>query len=121
RPDLVVGTGGYASGPVVAWGAFKRIPTAIQEQNSYPGVTTRWLASRVRQIHLAFPEARRYLQPGPRTEVFELGNPIVPPDRSIDRGVARRRFGLGEGIVVLITGGSQGARPVNEALLRDLA
>jgi UDP-N-acetylglucosamine--N-acetylmuramyl-(pentapeptide) pyrophosphoryl-undecaprenol N-acetylglucosamine transferase len=121
RPDLVVGTGGYASGPVVAWGVLRGIPTAIQEQNSYPGMTTRFLASRVRQVHLAFPEARKFLKPGPRTIVFEMGNPISPPDPSIDRGEARARFGLGDGFVALVVGGSQGARSINEALLRDLA
>jgi UDP-N-acetylglucosamine--N-acetylmuramyl-(pentapeptide) pyrophosphoryl-undecaprenol N-acetylglucosamine transferase len=120
RPDLVVGTGGYASGPAAAWGLLNRVPVALQEQNSYPGVTTRWLAGRVRQIHLAFPEARRYLAPGAGTEVFELGNPIQPPDPSIDRAAARRSFGLGDGTVVLVVGGSQGARTVNEALLAEL-
>lgn len=120
RPNLVVGTGGYASGPAVAWGIVHGIPTAVQEQNSFPGVTTRWVAPRVRQIHLAFPEARRYLRPGPRTEVWEFGNPIRPPDPDIDPSEARARFGLGAGPVVLVVGGSQGARPVNEALLADL-
>lgn len=120
RPDLVVGTGGYASGPAVAWGILKGVPTAVQEQNSYPGVTTRWLAGRVRQIHLAFPEARRHLEPGPQTEVFELGNPIVPPDPGIDRAEARARFGVGGGTMGLVVGGSQGSRALNEALLADL-
>jgi UDP-N-acetylglucosamine--N-acetylmuramyl-(pentapeptide) pyrophosphoryl-undecaprenol N-acetylglucosamine transferase len=120
RPDLVVGTGGYASGPVVAWGIFRGIPTAVQEQNSFPGVTTRWLAGRVRQIHLAFPEALQRLRPGPRTEVFHLGNPIQPPDPNIDRAKARDDRGIGEGPVVLVVGGSQGARAVNDALLADL-
>lgn len=120
RPDLVVGTGGYASGPVVAWGVLRGVPTALQEQNSFPGLTTRILAPRVRQIHLAFPEAQRYLKPGARTEVFDFGNPIRPPDPAPDRGEARRRFGLGAGPVVLVVGGSQGARAVNEALLADL-
>ncbi len=121
RPDLVVGTGGYASGPVVAWGVLKGVPTAVQEQNSYPGLTTRLLASRVRQIHLAFPEALEHMKPGARTEVFEFGNPIVPPDPSIDVAAARARFGLGAGPIALVVGGSQGARPVNQALLGDLA
>jgi len=121
RPHLVVGTGGYASGPVVAWAALKGVPTALQEQNSYPGLTTRWLTPRVRQLHLAFPEARRYLKPGPRTEVFEYGNPIRPPERTLTRADARARFGLGGGVVGLVVGGSQGARALNEALLSDLA
>ncbi len=120
RPELVVGTGGYASGPAVGWALLNRIPTAVQEQNSYPGLVTRWLAPRVRQLHLAFPEARKYLKPGSSTEVFEFGNPIQPPDSGIRREEARQRFGLGGGVVVLVVGGSQGARPVNEALLADL-
>lgn len=120
RPDLVVGTGGYASGPAVAWAALNGVPSAVQEQNSYPGFVTRTMGGRVRQIHLAFPEARRYLKPGKNTEVFEHGNPIKPPDRSVQRAAARASFGLGDGIVCLVTGGSQGARSVNEALLAAL-
>jgi UDP-N-acetylglucosamine--N-acetylmuramyl-(pentapeptide) pyrophosphoryl-undecaprenol N-acetylglucosamine transferase len=120
KPDLVVGTGGYASGPAVAWGVMSGVPTALQEQNSYPGFVTRTMSGRVRQLHLAFPEARKYLKPGKRTEVFGHGNPINPPDLSLDRAAARARFGLGEGTVCLVTGGSQGARSVNEALLGAL-
>jgi UDP-N-acetylglucosamine--N-acetylmuramyl-(pentapeptide) pyrophosphoryl-undecaprenol N-acetylglucosamine transferase len=120
RPNLVVGTGGYASGPAVAFALMRGVPAAVQEQNSYPGVVSRLVAGRVRQIHLAFPEARRYLKPGKRTEVFEFGNPIRPPDFSVDRTAARARFGLGGGTVGLVVGGSQGARAVNEALLADL-
>jgi UDP-N-acetylglucosamine--N-acetylmuramyl-(pentapeptide) pyrophosphoryl-undecaprenol N-acetylglucosamine transferase len=120
RPDLVVGTGGYASGPAVGYALLRRIPTAVQEQNSYPGFVTRLVAGRVRQIHLAFPEARRHFKAGKRTEVFEFGNPIRPPDPEPDRHAARQAFGLGDGPVMLVMGGSQGSRAVNEALLRDL-
>ncbi|HEX5727479.1 MAG TPA: UDP-N-acetylglucosamine--N-acetylmuramyl-(pentapeptide) pyrophosphoryl-undecaprenol N-acetylglucosamine transferase [Longimicrobiaceae bacterium] len=120
RPHLVVGTGGYASGPAVAYALLRGVPAAVQEQNSYPGFVTRRVAGRVRQLHLAFPEARRHLKPGKRTEVFEFGNPIAPPDPSITVPEGRERFGLGGGVVCLVTGGSQGARPVNEALLADL-
>jgi UDP-N-acetylglucosamine--N-acetylmuramyl-(pentapeptide) pyrophosphoryl-undecaprenol N-acetylglucosamine transferase len=121
RPNLVVGTGGYASGPAVAWAIATGVPAAVQEQNSYPGLVTRWVAGRVRQIHLAFPEALRYLKPGPRTEVLEIGNPIRPPDPEIDRVEARAGFGLGDGPVALVVGGSQGARAINRALLADVA
>jgi UDP-N-acetylglucosamine--N-acetylmuramyl-(pentapeptide) pyrophosphoryl-undecaprenol N-acetylglucosamine transferase len=120
KPNLVVGTGGYASGPAVAFAMMRGVPAAVQEQNSYPGFVTRLVDKRVRQIHLAFPEALKYLKPGPRTQVFEFGNPIKPPDFSVDRAAARSKFGLGPGTVCLVTGGSQGARPVNEALLADL-
>ncbi|MBW3627659.1 MAG: undecaprenyldiphospho-muramoylpentapeptide beta-N-acetylglucosaminyltransferase [Gemmatimonadetes bacterium] len=119
KPDLVIGTGGYASGPVVGWAILTGIPTALQEQNSYPGFTTRLLAGRARQIHLAFPEARQYLKPGKATQVFEHGNPIRPPDPSADRAQARRKFKLGDGTVALVVGGSQGSRALNEALLAD--
>jgi UDP-N-acetylglucosamine--N-acetylmuramyl-(pentapeptide) pyrophosphoryl-undecaprenol N-acetylglucosamine transferase len=120
RPQVAVGTGGYASGPAVMYALLRGIPIALQEQNSYPGFVTRKLAGRARQLHLAFPEARKYLKPGPRTEIFEYGNPITPPDFDVDRAAARARFGLGSGTVCLVVGGSQGARAVNEALLSDL-
>ena len=121
RPNLVVGTGGYASGPAGGWAQLRGVPTAVQEQNSFPGVTTRLLARRARQVFLAFPEARAYLNPGPRTEIIQVGNPIQPPDPSLNRSEARRHFGLGGGTVALVVGGSQGARPINEALLAALA
>jgi UDP-N-acetylglucosamine--N-acetylmuramyl-(pentapeptide) pyrophosphoryl-undecaprenol N-acetylglucosamine transferase len=120
QPNLVVGTGGYASGPAVAYAMMRGLPTAVQEQNSFPGLVTRLVAGRVRQLHLAFPEARGHLKPGKRTEVFEFGNPITPPGAAPDRAEARARFGLGGGTVGLVVGGSQGARPVNEALLAAL-
>ena len=119
RPDVVVGTGGYASGPAVAWALLSRVPTALQEQNSYPGLVTRLLTPRVGQLHLAFPEAKRHLKLG-NTVVFEHGNPIQPPDLEADVAGARARFGLGTGPVALVVGGSQGARAINEALLADL-
>jgi len=120
RPQVAVGTGGYASGPAVFYALLRGVPIALQEQNSYPGFVTRKLAGRARQLHLAFPEARKYLKPGPKTEVFEYGNPITPPDFHVGRAEARGRFGLAGGTVCLVTGGSQGARAVNEALLSDL-
>src|SRR5881628_646582 len=68
RPALVIGTGGYAAGPVVWRAARRGIPTVLQEQNAFPGLTTRWLARRARQVHLGFPEARERLRPGRGTE-----------------------------------------------------
>ncbi len=116
RPVAVVGTGGYASAPVV-WAAARRgLPTAIQEQNAYPGLANRWLAGRVRHVYLGLPEARRLLKPGPHTELFDTGNPIVPPvaGRAAE---ARRRFDLAAARrTLLVTGGSQGALALNRAV-----
>ena len=79
RPLAVLGTGGYASGPVVWYAAQRGIPTAIQEQNAFPGFATRRLSSRVRQVYLGIPEARERLKLGPQTQVFDTGNPITHP------------------------------------------
>jgi len=115
-PAVVVGTGGYASGPVVWRAARRGIPTGIQEQNAYPGMATRWLAKRVREIWLGIPEARRHLTPGPGTTVLDIGTPIVPPDPG-RKGAAMQRFSLDPGRpVLLVTGGSQGALAINEAV-----
>ena len=115
-PAVVLGTGGYASAPVVWFAARHGIPTAIQEQNAYPGLATRWLSRRVRHVYLGLPEARRLLRFGPRTEVFETGNPITPPAPE-RRPEAIELFGLPpSGRVLLVTGGSQGALAINRAV-----
>lgn len=121
RPRLVVGTGGYASGPAAIWAVLTAVPIAIQEQNSHPGFTTRQLSRWARQVHLGFPEAASMLKPGRTTEVLSLGNPIRPPDAAIDAVLARGQFGLSQdAVVLLVVGGSQGSRAVNETLLAAL-
>src|SRR5438093_5549751 len=121
RPAIVIGTGGYAAGPVV-WRAQRAgIPTALQEQNAFPGLTTRWLARRARQVHLGFPEARARLRIGKHTQVFALGNPIRPPPAAPlepgDRAAALRELGLDPARpTLLVFGGSQGARAINYAV-----
>jgi len=116
RPAVVLGTGGYAAGPVVWRAARRGIPTAVLELDAHPGLTTRMLAGRVRQVYLAVPEARAALKAGPAAEVFVTGAPIVPPDPSL-RAAGLERFGLDPGRpVVLVTGGSQGALALNRAV-----
>ncbi|MBA3496213.1 MAG: UDP-N-acetylglucosamine--N-acetylmuramyl-(pentapeptide) pyrophosphoryl-undecaprenol N-acetylglucosamine transferase [Gemmatimonadales bacterium] len=116
RPVAVLGTGGYASAPVVWWAARQGIPTAVQEQNAYPGLATRLLSRRVRHVYLGLPEARSLLRFGGNTQVFDTGNPIAPPSPERRPG-ALARFGLdGTRPVVLITGGSQGALAINRAV-----
>ena len=120
-PLAVLGTGGYASAPVVWLAARRGIPTAIQEQNAFPGFATRRLAGKVRHIYLGLPEARARLAAGPQTAVFDTGNPITPPDPS-GRAAALAKFGIPAGRpVVLVTGGSQGANAINEATAGWLA
>lgn len=118
RPDLFVGTGGYASGPAGLVARLHGVPVAVQEQNSWPGLTTRWLARVARQVFLGFPEAARHLKLGTHTEVYDFGNPIRPPDPSAERAAARAALGLDlDKRVVLVVGGSQGAKAINDALL----
>ena len=116
EPVAVLGTGGYASGPVVWWATRHQIPTAIQEQNAYPGLSTRWLSRRVRHVYLGLPEAGRLLRFGKQTQVFDTGNPIAPPTPE-RRSAALTKFGLdGRRPVVLVTGGSQGALAINRTV-----
>ncbi len=118
RPQLVVGTGGYVSGPACMFAVLTSVPIAIQEQNSHPGFTTRMLSRWARQVHLGFPEAASKLKPGKHTEIVAAGNPIRPPDRSLDPTACRARFGIAASSdVLLVVGGSQGSRAVNDALL----
>ena len=118
RPVFAVGTGGYAAGPILflcqRWG----IPVALQEQNALPGFTTRRLARRAAQIHLGFPEARQHLRPGQATEIFDFGNPIVPPPPlRPTRAAAKTALGIEEDAkVCFVMGGSQGARSINRAI-----
>ncbi len=120
RPAIVIGTGGYAAGPVVCRAQRARIPTALQEQNAFPGLTTRLLARGARQVHLGFPEAHLRLSPGPHTQVFVFGNPITPPG-DVDAAAARGEFGLAaERRTIFVFGGSQGARALNETMARVL-
>ncbi len=117
KPLAVIGTGGYASGPAVWFATRRKLPTAIQEQNAYPGLVSRLIAPRVRHIYLGLPEARARLRPGRSTQVFDTGNPIPPPDPA-RRPAALARFGLaGETRpILLVTGGSQGAIAINQTV-----
>jgi UDP-N-acetylglucosamine--N-acetylmuramyl-(pentapeptide) pyrophosphoryl-undecaprenol N-acetylglucosamine transferase len=123
RPGLVVGTGGYVAGPVV-WTALRAgVPGLLQEQNAFPGIATRRLTPKVRQVHLGFPEARRFLRPGPQTQILDSGNPIQPPPSpKPDPASARISLGLApDRPTVLVVGGSQGALAVNLAVDAALA
>jgi UDP-N-acetylglucosamine--N-acetylmuramyl-(pentapeptide) pyrophosphoryl-undecaprenol N-acetylglucosamine transferase len=119
RPACVVGTGGYASGIALAYATVHGIPFAVQEQNSFPGLTTRFFSRYARQVHNGFPEAVTYLHPGRNTKVFDSGNPIAPPpDPLPDRSASRATWNFPPtgGRVVLVYGGSQGSKAINDAV-----
>jgi UDP-N-acetylglucosamine--N-acetylmuramyl-(pentapeptide) pyrophosphoryl-undecaprenol N-acetylglucosamine transferase len=115
RPDIVVGTGGYASGPLLYVAARSGRRTLIHEQNEYPGITTRKLAPLVDEVHVTFPSSGRRL--GSARRLVESGNPVRLSLRRSDRGDARAFFGLHPSRTTLfVFGGSLGARSINRAL-----
>jgi len=112
RPDVVVGVGGYSSGPVLLLAALRGIPTMVMEQNTAPGFTNRQLARVVRAAAVSYEETRRYF---PGTAVV-TGNPVRREFlQGLEAGddVVRRE---GE-VRVLVVGGSQGARAINDAMV----
>lgn len=113
RPDVVVGVGGYASGPVVLAAWLLRIPAAVQEQNAVAGLTNRVLGLVVKAVFTAFPEAARHFA---RRKVFQLGNPIR---KALLENYMRPRF-RHERLTVLVFGGSQGAHGLNMRVIEAL-
>ena len=120
RPRLVVGTGGYAAGLALGYAAANRIPYVLQEGNSHPGLTARFFSRWAREVYLGFPEAGPLLSPGRNTTLVDSGNPIEPPPAvRPERGAAREKWALpAEGKVLLVFGGSQGSRAMNEVVAK---
>lgn len=111
KPDVVMGTGGYVTGPVLLAAAMMKIPTLVHEANAYPGVTVRLLARFVDVVALSMAEAKKFVPSCRRIEI--TGNPVRPSILSTDQFTAKRKLGLGEEKVVLIFGGSLGAEKIN--------
>jgi UDP-N-acetylglucosamine--N-acetylmuramyl-(pentapeptide) pyrophosphoryl-undecaprenol N-acetylglucosamine transferase len=118
RPSIVISCGGYVAGPV-GWVAAKLgIPIMIQEQNSYPGVTNRMLARYARRIFTAFPDAQDYF---PEDRVRMVGNPTRNKLRQANAQTAREYFRFTEDRpVLLVLGGSLGAKSINQAMRHSL-
>lgn len=120
KPNVAVGTGGYASGPVLAAAQRAGVPTVVQEQNSLAGATNRILGKRASRICTAYPGMERYFPAG---KVLLTGNPVRQEVLQVvgKREEAFRFFGLVEGApVVFVTGGSLGARGINLGILEAL-
>jgi UDP-N-acetylglucosamine--N-acetylmuramyl-(pentapeptide) pyrophosphoryl-undecaprenol N-acetylglucosamine transferase len=117
NPHLVVGVGGYASGPVLFSAQRKGIPTMIQEQNSYAGITNKLLAKKAKAICVAYPGMDEFF---PADRLHYTGNPVRKDILHLGgkKGSGLKHFGLQPGKpVVLVLGGSLGARTINQAVL----
>jgi UDP-N-acetylglucosamine--N-acetylmuramyl-(pentapeptide) pyrophosphoryl-undecaprenol N-acetylglucosamine transferase len=120
RPQVAVGVGGYASGPTLNMAAAKGIPCLLQEQNSYAGVTNKLLAKKAAKICVAYEGMERFF---PAEKIMMTGNPVRQQllDTTITHEDAVRSFGFDPTKkVVLIVGGSLGARTLNESVLQHL-
>ncbi len=119
RPALVVGTGGYAAGMMLAYATVNGIPIVQQAGDSVPGLTARAFSKRSWEIYLNFPEAARVLKAHHPGSLIDTGTPIEPPPTPLpDRRAARERWGFPRegGRVLLIYGGSQGSLAINRAV-----
>lgn len=120
-PQVAVGVGGYASGPTLKTAGMMGVPTLIQEQNSYAGVTNKLLAQKAHKICVAYDGMEKFF---PKEKILITGNPVRQNllEKTIPQAEAIRTFGLNpEKKTILILGGSLGARSVNDAIISSLA
>lgn len=120
KPDIAIGVGGYASGPVLKQAQRRGIPTLIQEQNSYPGVTNKLLAKRADAICVAYDGLEKYF---PADKIVKTGNPTRKDlaDCTLTQAEAKKELGFDPAKpLVLSVGGSLGALTVNEAIAASL-
>lgn len=115
RPDIVIGTGGYVSGPMLAAAAKMKVPTLIHEQNVFAGVTSRMLSGMVDVVCISFEESRKAFDKAKK--IVHTGNPIRPELFNYSKQAARKKLGVGDKPFILAFGGSLGAEKLNEAVL----
>ena len=120
KPHAVIGTGGYASGPIMLASTRNNIPSLVQEQNSYAGLTNKQLARRVQRICVAYPGMENYF---PKEKVMFTGNPvrkdIINLETKREKALSHFAFNSNER-TLLILGGSLGARTINESVLAGI-
>lgn len=121
KPDVVIGTGGFASGPLLKMASVMGIPTVIQEQNSFPGITNKLLSKKANTICVAYENLERFF---PKEKMIITGNPVREDliDIESKRTLAFEYFNLDvTNNIVLVLGGSLGARRVNQLIEKELA
>jgi UDP-N-acetylglucosamine--N-acetylmuramyl-(pentapeptide) pyrophosphoryl-undecaprenol N-acetylglucosamine transferase len=120
RPNVVIGTGGYASGPTLYMASLKNIPSLIQEQNSYPGITNKLLAKKAEKICVAYDGLEKYF---PKEKMIKTGNPVRQDLLDIEskRAEGLAHFGLDpKKTTIAVIGGSLGAKRINETIALHL-
>jgi len=120
KPDAVIGTGGYASAPLLRVASGKGIPCLIQEQNSFAGVANKWLAAKVQKICVAYSGMEKFF---PKEKIVLTGNPVRQDISNVadKRGIALDHFGLNPNKkTLLVLGGSLGARTINNLIEKQL-
>lgn len=120
KPDIAIGTGGYASGPLLYMASRRKVPTLILEQNSYPGITNKLLGKTVDKVCVAYPGMEKYFA---EEKITITGSPIreLITNNKIEKTEACKFFGLDENKpILLIIGGSQGALGINRAVVANL-
>lgn len=120
KPDVVVGTGGFASGPLLYVAAANKIPSLIQEQNSFPGITNKLLAKKAHKICVAYDGLERFF---PKDKIIKTGNPVRKGLLDIDSKTieAKNFFKLKDGkYTLLVLGGSLGSKRINQLLEKEL-
>ena len=115
KPDVVVGFGGYVSGPVLQAAVDMHIPTCIHEQNAYPGITNKTLAKEVDKVMLTVEDAKKHLEA--KNEVIVTGLPVRGELLNARKDLSRKKLGIPKNkYLVLSFGGSLGAKPLNDAM-----
>ena len=120
KPDVAIGTGGFASGPLLQMAALNNIPCLIQEQNSYPGITNKMLAKKAEKICVAYDGLERFF---PKDKLIKTGNPVRESLLSVDSKTveAKNFFNLKHGKhTLLVIGGSLGSRRINQLIEKEL-
>ncbi|KOS07509.1 UDP-diphospho-muramoylpentapeptide beta-N-acetylglucosaminyltransferase [Flavobacterium akiainvivens] len=120
KPDVVIGTGGFASGPLLRAAAGMGVPTVIQEQNSYPGITNKWLSKFAKKICVAYDNLERFF---PAQKIVHTGNPVRSDLIGVEqkRAEAITKFNLDPNKkTLLVLGGSLGSRRINQLIAKEL-